>query len=144
LTNASFEPSVPKRNIYAVLTQADAFVATLRRSRLYQHGMSMNKVFDYMAVGRPIIFSADSANDPVSEAGAGLKVPPEDPQAMAKAVLDLASRSVDDRNEMGRRGRAVVRRRYNCAVLTERLEEVLTSVALPASAVRARPPSGTG
>ena len=32
------------------------------------------KLFDYLASGRPIVFSGNSANNPVTEAGAGLAV----------------------------------------------------------------------
>lgn len=52
LTNVSFEPPVAKSQIPALAAQADAFViAVLNLPGLYRYGISMNKLFDYLAAG---------------------------------------------------------------------------------------------
>lgn len=130
LTNIYFEPALPKANIHTVLAEADAFLMTLRRSRVFQHGVSPNKLFDYMAVGRPVIFAVAASNNPISEVGAGLTIPPEDPRAMAHAVIDLVRKTPDQRREMGRKGRDAVIRNYGFATLTDKLEEFLEQIAM--------------
>ena len=42
---------------------------------------SFNKLFDYLSVGKPVIYGGSSSNNAVEEARAGVVVPPEDPEA---------------------------------------------------------------
>ena len=85
LRNLSFPPAVPKKEIARVMSRADAFIYGLHDLPLYRYGMSLNKLSDYLAGGRPIIYYGRSSYDPVSAAGAGFTVPPGDPAAVADA-----------------------------------------------------------
>lgn len=127
LTNCSFEEAVQKSEVYDTLSEADAFVATLVRSPLYRHGISLNKLFDYMSVGRPIVFGVEAYNNPVEEAEAGISVEPENPQQIADAILKLVSLSVEERAEMGARGRRIIETQYNVERNGALLEAVLLS-----------------
>jgi glycosyltransferase involved in cell wall biosynthesis len=93
-----------------------------------KYGMSANKVFDYLMLGRPVVFSCDSFNDPVSDAGAGLSVPAADPQALAAAMIELAHKSPEERQRMGDRGREFVLAHHNLETLAKRLEEFLAKI----------------
>lgn len=124
-TNIRFHDPVPKAQVYAVLAKADAFVLVLKKSGLYRHGFSLNKLWDYMAAGRPIVFSADAAQNVVDEARCGVTVPAEDPQAMAGALKALADLPASERDAMGRRGRAFVEANHDIAGLARKLESVL-------------------
>ena len=90
-----------------------------------------NKMFEAMASARPLVLGVDgAARSLVEEAGAGVCAPPEDPDALARAIRSLAAdRAAGD--EMGRRGRAFVEQRFDRTVLARRLFEVLESVARP-------------
>ncbi|QTP55164.1 glycosyltransferase family 4 protein [Billgrantia sulfidoxydans] len=124
-----FEPPVPKREIPALASEADAFVITVRDlPRLYRFGISMNKLFDYMAAARPVIIASAAVNDPVAEAGAGITVPPEDPLALAEAIKRLAALPPDERARMGRAGRAHVEAVYDYRILAERLAGIMNDV----------------
>ena len=98
LTNVRFHDPVPKERVPEILQSADALVLLVPRSPLYRYGISMNKLFDYLAAGRPVLMAADVFNDPVAEAGAGLSVPPEDPRALADAMLDDRITVIGDTN----------------------------------------------
>jgi hypothetical protein len=75
----------------------DVLAVPLHRSTLYQFGISLNKLFDYMLAAKPILQASDASNDLVAEAGCGLTVPPEEPAAFADAVLRLRGLSEDER-----------------------------------------------
>jgi glycosyltransferase involved in cell wall biosynthesis len=124
-TNVRFHDPVPKRKIYEILATADACVLALKDSALYRHGFSLNKLWDYMAAGRPIVFSADTTQNDVELARCGMTVPAEDPQAMAGAFRALAGFSAAERDEMGRRGRRHVEEHHDVQGLADRLEGVL-------------------
>lgn len=129
LTNVEFEDPVPKNDIPALAAQADAFVLCLRDfPKLYRFGISMNKIFDYLASGRPIIISIDAANDPIKEASAGISVSPENPEAFAKAIIQIASLPLAQRIEMGTSGRRHLEQSYNMRLLASRLAHALDTV----------------
>lgn len=128
LLNVRFEDPAPKERVYAAMADADAFIATLRASPLYRWGMSLNKLFDYLAMARPIVFGADVPQNPVAESGAGIVVAPEDSRAMAAAVATLVKMSPEARSDMGRRGREFVERHYDIKQLAQRLLSLLEGV----------------
>jgi glycosyltransferase involved in cell wall biosynthesis len=80
-----------------------------------------------MAAARPTVFAANSNNNPVMEASAGITVAPEDAEAVAQAIVDLATMSPEDRWKMGLRGRRYVEKHHDFASLAVKLEGVLSS-----------------
>jgi glycosyltransferase involved in cell wall biosynthesis len=124
-TNVAFVGPVPKEQVAAALALFDACYVGYRRSPLYRFGVSPNKLYDYMAAARPVLFAADAANQPVREADCGRTVAPEDPEALARAIRSLAATSQDERARLGANARAYVAERHDYARLADRLAEVL-------------------
>lgn len=120
-----FLDSVPKTEIYGLMADADVLISTWRDSPLYQWGISPNKISDYLATGRPVILSVTTPVNAIEEADAGLVIPPENPTAMANAIIAIASLSNEERWAMGRRGREYVSKMYSYDVLAERTEHHL-------------------
>lgn len=128
LTNVEFREPVSKDRIYDELARGHAFIATLRNIELYRFGISLNKIYDYMAMARPTVFGARAFNNPIDEADAGITVPPEDAAAMATAVIRLADMDFAERWQMGLRGRRFAELNYDTRQLAGRLEAVLAHV----------------
>ncbi|HEB95776.1 MAG TPA: glycosyltransferase WbuB [Sedimenticola thiotaurini] len=124
-----FLDPVPKQEVLSVLAGTDACIATLKAIPLYRHGISLNKLFDYLAAARPVILAGDSPRNPVELSGGGIVVPPGDPAAIAEAVLRLKAMPEAERREMGRAGRRYVERNHSIPVLADRFEQVLKEVA---------------
>ena len=125
LCNVTFEAPVAKQEVYIALAQADILLATLQAVGVYRFGISLNKLYDYMAVARPVIFAGLAFNDPVSDACCGITIPPEDPQALATAIRQIARMSPEQRWEMGQRGRRYVEEHHDFSKLAVKLERVL-------------------
>jgi glycosyltransferase involved in cell wall biosynthesis len=121
LTNVRLHGFVSKTSVYAVLQEADAFVVAARNLPVYRYGMSFNKVFDYMLVGRPVIFAVNSSNNPIGDASGGLNVQGEDPMALAEAVIQLSEMPAGVRREMGKRARDFVLSEFDYPVIAKRL-----------------------
>lgn len=128
IDNVEFVDAVPKSAIRRVLATADFFLMTLVDAGVFKWGISPNKLFDYMSVGRPIVFGVRSSNNPVSAAGAGLTVPPDQPQALADAMVTLAGLDEAERRAMGQRALAYVREHHELGALAERLDGFLREV----------------
>jgi len=139
LESVRFLDPVPKAEVYRLLAGADGLIVNMNPGRLYRSGISFNKLFDYLAVGRPIVFGTDAANNPVAEAGAGVTVPANDAAALAAAVEHVADLSPAERDSIGSRARAFVEEHYDIERLAERFAGVLRSVSAgqPAASVPA-------
>jgi glycosyltransferase involved in cell wall biosynthesis len=127
LKNVAFLPPIPKAEMPQALAAADACIAILKPILLYTT-VYPNKVFDYMAAGRPVVLAIDGVIRQVVEgAGAGIFVSPGDAAALAQAIRRLA----DDPQlgkSMGARGREVVENRFDRAQLAQQLAEVIESM----------------
>ena len=84
-------------------------------------------MIDFMAVGKPVVLAAaGEAARLLEQAGAGVVVAPEDPDALAEAIRWLAAHPAG-RQEMGERGRDFAAGTASL-VQAERLEELLLEV----------------
>lgn len=128
LQNITFLPPVPKREMSAALAGADACLAILKPLDEYKTTYP-NKVFDYMAAGRPVILAIDGVIRQVVEAaGCGLFCQPGDPQALADAVLKLATNR-DAALQMGLAGRAYLEQHFSRQALAAQLEQILVQLS---------------
>jgi glycosyltransferase involved in cell wall biosynthesis len=123
--NVAVVAPVPKERVASVIRLFDACYVGYRRSPLYRFGVSPNKLYDYMAAGRPVLFAAEAANQPVQEADCGQTVPPEDPAALADAIRSLAARSPAERARLGANARAYVERHHSYDRLACELADIL-------------------
>ncbi len=128
LDNVEFCNPVPKKDIPRIQTTADILVASVLDSKIYRFGLNLNKMYDYFASARPVVFSGKSRNDPVLDANAGFSIPPEDPEAMAEVFLKIKKMSPPARIEMGKRGREYVEREFDMSELGKRMEQMLLDV----------------
>ncbi len=104
--NVRFLPRVPLHEVQDILRQAGALLVHLARDPLFAKTVP-SKTQAYLYAGRPILMAVEgNAADLVAKGGAGIVVEPENPQALAEAILRLADMGVEGRDEMGARARA--------------------------------------
>ncbi len=120
LKNVLFVPPVAKTEMGAVLAAADACIAILKPIDEYKKTYP-NKVFDYMAAGRPVILAIDGViKQVVQAADCGLFAEPGSPHALADVISELASK----RNlamRLGLNGNRYLREHFSRAVIAEKL-----------------------
>ena len=119
-----FDP-IPKAKVLSFLKNIDIAYIGLKNQKLFEYGVSPNKLMDYMMAGKPIIFSVKSGNDPVSDAGCGITIAPESPNDIVKAVLFLSKMTGLQRREMGRMGIEYVKSRHLYSVLAEKFMSIM-------------------
>jgi glycosyltransferase involved in cell wall biosynthesis len=120
LDNVHFFAAIGKRQIPLLLGRVDVGYVGWNHQPLYRFGLGSNKLIDYMMAGRPVLHSVDAGNDPVTEAGCGVSVAPENPQAVADGVLALMALDPARRAELGQRGRAYALANHAYPVLGQR------------------------
>jgi glycosyltransferase involved in cell wall biosynthesis len=124
LKNVHFLPPVPKTEMGDVLAAADACLAILKPIPLYATTYP-NKVFDYMAAGRPVVLAIDGViREVVESSGAGIAIKPGDAVELAGAVRRLAG--LPDRGRsMGAAGRQCIERDFSRVNLARQLAFLL-------------------
>lgn len=130
LVNVEFWDMVPKNLVPGVLREADACILINRDLPVYKYGISPNKIFDYLAAGKPIIMVGNIAGNIVEEADCGITVQPNDPESLARACLSLSQMTAEQRYEMGLRGRQYVEQHYSYEILGNRLAECIEEASL--------------
>jgi glycosyltransferase involved in cell wall biosynthesis len=125
LANLAMFAPIPKTSIPTLLAQADIAYIGWKRQPLYRFGIAPNKLMDYMMAGVPVLHSVEAGNDPVAEAGCGLTVAPESPDAVVQGLRQLASLSPGARRAMGERGRQFVLAQHTYPVLARRFLEAV-------------------
>jgi glycosyltransferase involved in cell wall biosynthesis len=124
LDNLIFIPPAPKKSMPEVLAAADVCIAILKPIPLYAT-VYPNKVFDYMAAGRPVVLAIEGVIQEVVEISeAGIAVPPGDPNALANALNYLADH-LEQRAKMGIKGNDYVKRHFNRNDQADKLGKII-------------------
>lgn len=126
LENVKFVNAVKKDQVPMLTRRFDCLYIGLQSQPLFRFGISPNKLMDYMASGRPIVSAVKAGNDPVDEARCGVSVSPEDPNALASAILQLSSLSEARRSVLGANGSSYVRENHDYRFLSKKFLQAIS------------------
>ena len=139
LPNVQFLPSRPMSEIGAVLSNADGLLVHLKADPLFEITVP-SKIQAYLFAGRPILCGVEGdATDLVCRAGAGLPFTPEDPDALAEAIIRLRGLDADRLRLMGANGHAFYRKHLAMDEGVRRMEQAFESVVAAPARVFGRP-----
>lgn len=129
LENVRFIARQPAEQMPGLFALADVLLVHLKRDPLFEITIP-SKVAAYLACGRPILCNVlGDAADVVRDAGAGLLCPPQDPAALAAAVLEFYQMPRCAREAMGQSGRRAYLATYTRHELVSRYEALLAAAA---------------
>jgi glycosyltransferase involved in cell wall biosynthesis len=120
LANVHLLGRIAKAAVRTALEACDAVYLGWKDLSIYRFGVSPNKLYDYMAAGRPILHATNAPSDPVAASGSGLSVAAEDVPAIASALVELTRLTHEERRAMGARGRQHVVANHEYGRLAER------------------------
>lgn len=123
--NITFLDPVEKQQIPTLLSLADCLYLGAKNSPLYEYGVGMNKIFDYMLAAKPVLNGVRSAGNPLDLSGCGLSVIPEDAQSLAKGIETLRQMPAKQREAMGQKGRSYVIEHHDYKVLARQFLKAL-------------------
>ncbi|WHY71614.1 glycosyltransferase family 4 protein [Fictibacillus enclensis] len=119
-----FFDGIPKKEVMPTLDLADVLLVSMLDTTLYKYGISLNKLNDYLLVGKPILFAGNVSNDIVAEAKAGVTVPPEKPGAFADGLVELLHLSGEEKSEIARSSYRYVNDKHNITKLADRFLDI--------------------
>lgn len=124
IKNVVFKGSVEKKYVPYIVSHADLNIAHNTPSPLFRFGISFNKLFDYLAAGRPIFSDFPCRYNPSVQHGAGTDLNEITAKAVAKGVerfcqLSPAAYAVYQQNAES------AAEEYDFANLTRKLVDVI-------------------
>lgn len=128
LSNVVFLGALPRDQMNDVYATSDLCLVPLRKAELFTTVIP-SKIFEILAMERPILLSVDGeARKLVEASGGGRFVPPEDVDAMTDAIRWMVDHD-RERAEMGRLGREYVLAHFDRDRLAQDYLRVLERVA---------------
>lgn len=127
LKNILFLEPVSKQQVMSVLEHFDIAYIGLKKSDLFKFGVSPNKLIDYMALAKPVIYAIDSERDPVQESGCGFKVESDNPENLAITIEKMSKMEPLFLHELGQKGYRWVKANISYDVLIEKMLNTLNS-----------------
>lgn len=128
LSNVRFIDMQPSQRLPEVLSAADLHLVPLKRG--LARASVPSKTYSILAAGRPLIASVDPGSEVarfVERSGAGVAVPPEDAEALTKAIQRLLE-APEERSRMGRAGRRFVEGWASPAAVARSYEDLVTEL----------------
>ncbi len=119
-----FHPPVPPGDIPKFASKMDCLILALHDSPLYEYGISLNKLYEYMASGRPIVFAGNAKGNPLENTGGAICVAPKAEQ-IAAALEQMANMRPLERSRMGERNYTTARTQFDFSVLGSILATLL-------------------
>ena len=125
IENVHFLPPVPKNQVPSILKEADALYIGAEHSSLYRFGVSMNKMYDYMMSGKPVLNGVVASNNEVDEAHCGLSFDSSTKEEIAHSVEQIKQLPEETLTEMGKRGSDWVKENCDYTKLAKRFLDFL-------------------
>lgn len=117
IDNVFFLPPVKKRYIPELVKAFDCVYAGGQSSPLYRFGSCLNKIYDSMMGGKPIICAFTTACSPVSEYQCGYMVNSGDTENICSSIKQLRDMNRASRKNMGINGKNAVKKFFTYSQL---------------------------
>ena len=101
--NIFFNEKIPRDQLIKILPDFDFGYVAWHKVQLYDHGVSGQKYYDYMASGLPILSASGKIKDSVFKFGCGFQFE-NTPKAIEKAILKISKMKRQDFRSMGQKG----------------------------------------
>lgn len=129
LANVEFIAHKPKEQVPGFFSAADLLFAHLKAAP-HRVGTVPEKILAYMACGRPVLMAAQegAALEVIRKHRCGLTAPPDNPEAVAQAILSLY-KDPSRVGPLGREGRRAVESNFAGPVVLKAMEASLRQLA---------------
>lgn len=120
-----FLPRIPKTAIPTLMEAIDCCYVGALKNDMFRFGICMNKLFDSMMSGKPILYAVEAPNNFIKDYRCGISVEAEDADALAVGLKDMLSLSEEKRAQMGKNGREAVLENFTYEKLAKQFVEIM-------------------
>ncbi len=122
MNNIYFFESISKKSVPVLLSQVDIIYIGAINSRMFRFGICMNKLFDSMMSGKPILYAVHAPNNYIKDYHCGISVTPESTEALVEGIQKLIGMPKEKLESMGKNGKDAVMQNFTIPVLSEKFE----------------------
>jgi glycosyltransferase involved in cell wall biosynthesis len=122
--NVSFFDPIPKTQVHHFLKEMDLLYLGWQDSPLYQHGVSPNKIFDYMLAGKPILESGGGGNSLIQLAHCGKSCEPANPKIIANNLIEISQQTPENLNQFGEFANTYVFNHHDYQIIAKKYSEL--------------------
>lgn len=128
LDNVKLKGEVKRKYIPFILSRSSVNMLNYSQNQYnWTRGNSSNKLFEYMASGKPIISTVHMGYSIIKKYNCGVELPEDTPEALAKEIIKFHDMDRETLAKIGRNARTGVEN-FDFKVLTEKLIDVINSV----------------
>ena len=127
ITNVLIKGRADKKYIPYITSSADLNIIHNNPSTLFRFGISFNKMFDYLAAGRPILTDFSCKYNPAVEGGAGIMVEDDSAVNIAKKIDYLSCLDKEQMLIYGASARRTAEE-YDFRTLTRSLIDIIEEI----------------
>lgn len=124
ISNVVFKGKVEKKYIPSIVSRADLNLVHWEQAPLLKYGVSYNKLFDYMAAGRPIFSTVCPGYSIWEKYDCGRDTEDTRPEPLARELEKMAALPPEELSRLGENAREGSRD-YDFRVLTQKLLNVI-------------------
>ena len=124
IKNIYFFDPIPKKCIPTFLENVDGIYIGALNNKMFRFGIAMNKLFDSMMSGKPILYAVNAHKNYIKKYKCGISVEAESVEALRKGIEVLINKTEEERMKLGNNGREAVLKYYNYKVLAKEFEKI--------------------
>lgn len=99
INNILFKGFVEKKYIPYILSKSDLNIIHFEQNRIKKYGLSLNKMFEYFASGKPTVSDCESGYDLIKRYNCGTVIDNADPEQMAEEIINFSKKTDEQYNE---------------------------------------------
>ena len=127
VTNMLFKGRVEKRYIPYILSKSNLNIFTGKHIYLYKYGLSLNKMFEYFASGKPTLSNIECGYDNIEKYKCGITVEGGSSEALAEGILNFYNMPKEDYNKYCENALKAAKD-FDFKILIDKLEKVIQEV----------------
>ncbi|MDE7326764.1 MAG: glycosyltransferase, partial [Lachnospiraceae bacterium] len=127
LNNIVFKGRVEKKYIPYIVSRADVNLMHGKITGVLRFGISLNKLFDYLAAGRPIFSDLDTEYDLVAPYGCGVTVKKDTAEEIANGLYRMEKQPKDVLQQYGKNA-AKLAKEFDYKKLSDKMEKLFLEV----------------
>lgn len=119
-----FLNKIPKKQVPEMLKRVDALYVGGSNNTVFKYGICMNKLFDSMMSGKPIIYMVDAPNNYIEEYNCGISVQAGNIDSLSGGIEKMFEMEEKERNVLGKNGQVAVTNHFTYPVLAAKFASV--------------------
>ena len=124
LKNVCFKGRIERKYIPYILSKSDLNVFNGMNVSLYRYGLSLNKMFEYFASGKPTVSNIECGYDILEEYNSGITVKGGSAKALADGILKFYNMPKEEYQEYCKNS-IMASKDFDFEILTDKLEKVM-------------------